>query len=139
MLARFFRRGNDDPANSGALNDLVFLLIIYFIIIAGFNINKGFLMNLPDRDKPRIVQKEELLRVSLAADGSLYHNGKVLTVEGLEKEVKAQLSEYPNTTLVLMIHPDTPYQKVVDVIHSVRILKIENFSFLMEEPGGAMP
>jgi biopolymer transport protein ExbD len=134
LLSRFFRRKPDDPSNSGALNDLSFLLIVYFIVIAGFNINKGFLLNLPDKEKPRIVQKEEILRVNLAADGSLNRNGAPVTLEALEKDVKSQLAEYPNTTLVLMIHPDTPYQKVVDVIHSVRVLHVENFSFIMEEP-----
>lgn len=132
-IFRFFRRKPDDSSSAGALNDLSFLLIIYFIVIAGFNINKGFLMNLPDRDKPRVVQKEEILRIRLAADGTLYSGEEPLTSPILEKKISEQLGQYPNSTVVLMIHPDTPYQEVVNVIHMVRVLHVENFSFLTEE------
>ena len=47
MIKRLTRRNLEDAGSSGPLNDLSFLLIIFFIVIAGFNVNKGFLLNLP--------------------------------------------------------------------------------------------
>jgi len=125
------RRVPDDPGNSGSLNDLSFLLIIFFLVIAGFNINKGFLMNLPDRDRPRVVQTEELLRCSLGPDGSLSLGGKAVTEEELRGEIKAMREKFPNMTFLLEIDPETPYHRVVYVIHEIRVLKVENFSFRM--------
>ena len=52
MIKRPPRRNIEDSSSSGALNDLSFLLIIFFIVIAGFNVNKGFLLNLPSKEKP---------------------------------------------------------------------------------------
>ena len=51
MIKRFVRHNVEDAGSSGSLNDLSFLLIIFFIVIAGFNVNKGFLLNLPSKEK----------------------------------------------------------------------------------------
>lgn len=122
-----------DPGSAGSLNDLSFLLIIFFIVIAGFNVTKGFLMRLPDTDTPRIVQKQDLLRCSLNDDGSILSDGITITRDTLEEEIKQRLATHPNMTFVLAIAPETPYQKVIDVIYTVRKLNVENFSFRMEE------
>ena len=39
-------------------------------------------------------------------------------------------------TFLLTINPETPYQRVVDVISTIRQLEVENFSFRMEDSTG---
>ncbi|HNQ97319.1 MAG TPA: biopolymer transporter ExbD [Treponemataceae bacterium] len=125
------RREVDDPSNSGTLNDLSFLLIIFFIVIAGFNVNKGFLMTLPDKERPRIVQTDELMRCVLDAEGTLLVDGQAVTMEELDSKAQEMKGKYPNMTFLLTIHPDAPYRQVIGVIHEIRALDIENFSFKM--------
>ncbi len=131
MLRLMKKRQPDDPANSGALNDLSFILIIFFIVIAGFNINKGFLMNLPDREKPRVVKTEELIVATLDAGGNLFMEGVAVSAEDLRRETERISREFPNCTFLLQIHPDSSYQSVISVIHDIRKLDVENFSFRM--------
>ncbi len=127
------RREPDDPSNSGSLNDLSFLLIIFFIVIAGFNVNKGFLLTLPDREKARVVRTQELMKCSVSATGAISMDGAEVDVPTLRLRSSERLSEYPNMTFLLEVHPDAPYGSVISVIHEVRALKIENFSFRMSE------
>ena len=77
MINRFFKRDVADPGSQGSLQDLSFLLIIFFIVIAGFNVNKGFLLNLPSKEKPRVVHQEDLIRCNLNKNEELVLNGKV--------------------------------------------------------------
>lgn len=135
MIRLMKKRQPDDPANSGALNDLSFILIIFFIVIAGFNINKGFLMNLPDREKPRVVRTEELLVATLDAGGNLSMDGVPVSAEDLRQETERIKQAYPNCTFLLQIHPDANYQSVISVIHDIRTLDVENFSFRMTGGG----
>lgn len=128
------RRSPDDPADSGALNDISFILIIFFIVIAGFTINKGFLMNLPDKEKPRVVKTEDLLVCNLDASGILSIAGTRVTAGELRRETEALQETRPNLTFLLQIHPDAEYQSVIEVIHEIRTLDVENFSFRMVEP-----
>lgn len=131
MIKRFVRHKVDDAGSSGSLNDLSFLLIIFFIVIAGFNVNKGFLLNLPSKDKPIVVNTQDILKCSLAADGKLFLDGNEIEVEELAKTVSEKLVTWPNMTFLLTIDPDASYQNVVDVISVIRKLKVENFSFRM--------
>jgi biopolymer transport protein ExbD len=121
----------NDPM--GALNDLSFLLIIYFLVIAGFNTNRGFLLNLPSRDKPRIVQKEDLLKLALSREGEISLNGEPVTGEELDALLTQNLKAHPNMTVFLSLDPEVPYQKFVDAIGTIREKRVENFSFAMAE------
>ena len=123
----------DDSSSSGALNDLSFLLIIFFIVIAGFNVNKGFLLNLPVKDKPRIVKTDDLMKCRLTPDGAILVDNKRLTLDELRTAIAEKKAEWPNMTFLLLIDSETEYQRVVDIIYEIKQLKIENFSFRMED------
>lgn len=132
MIKRFVRHDVEDAGSSGSLNDLSFLLIIFFIVIAGFNVNKGFLLNLPSKDKPIIVNTEDIIKCTLKADGTILMDGKNILMEDLSCKIEEKLKKWPNMTFLLTISSETPYQNVVDVISTVRRLKVENFSFRMD-------
>ncbi len=132
MIGILTRRNLEDAGSSGSLNDLSFLLIIFFIVIAGFNVNKGFLLDLPSKNKPVIVHNQDILKCSLKADGTVFMDGNAVKIEDLSMKIEEKLKKWPNMTFFLAISPEAPYQKVVDVIMTVRRLKVENFSFKME-------
>lgn len=136
MIKRFVRHNVEDAGSSGSLNDLSFLLIIFFIVIAGFNVNKGFLLNLPSKEKPILVNNEDILKCTLSAEGKLSLDGKEIALEELSEKIQWKLKSFPNMTFLLTINPQTPYQKVVDVISTIRQLEVENFSFRMEDSTG---
>ena len=133
MIKRFMKHAPDDSSSSGALNDLSFLLIIFFIVIAGFNVNKGFLLNLSVKDKPRIVKTDDLMKCRLTADGNILVDNRQLTLEELRTSIQEKKAEWPNMTFLLLIDSETEYQKVVDIIYEIKQQKVENFSFRMED------
>lgn len=122
-----------EDTSSGSLQDLSFLLIVFFIVIAGFNVNKGFVLNLPSKEKPKVVQQNDLIKARLNADGTLILSGKNASLEELCTALQEKQKEWPNMTFLLSIDPETPYQNVVDVIYEIRNLNIENFCFKMED------
>ena len=132
MIRRQPRRNVEDSSSSGALNDLSFLLIIFFIVIAGFNVNKGFLLNLPSKDKPIVVNTNDILKCELDESGALFIDGQEIKIEALSEKISAKLKKQPNMTFLLTINPETHYQKVIDVVSTIRKLKVENFSFRMK-------
>ena len=133
-LVRRKRRTYEDTA---ALSDLAFLLIIYFIVIAGFNINKGFLMNLPAKDSTRFVLKDDLLRFSLDGTGRLLHQGEAVDLSSAEADIRRLAVNHPNLAIVLTVHPEAPWQKVVSFVELAQKLQIESFSFTLESGGGS--
>ena len=94
--------------------------------------NKGFLLNLPSKEKPRVVHQEDLIRCNLNKNEELVLNGKVVSIDELSKFVSEKKKLWPNLIFLLLINPDATYQSVIDVIYMVRQQKVENFSFRME-------
>ena len=120
-------------ADSGALSDLAFLLIIFFIVIAVFNVNKGFLLGLPQKGSTKIVNVEDIIKVILTKDNELIYNDHNVRLNEIEKIVKERLEVKPNMTFLLKINPEARYQDVVNVVDSILTLNVDNFSFSMIE------
>ncbi|MBN2442770.1 MAG: biopolymer transporter ExbD [Spirochaetales bacterium] len=133
MTIRRKKKKLPDIANSGVLSDIAFLLIIFFIVIAVFNVNKGFLLLLPKKDSTKIVNVKDIIKVQLLENDRIILDNAEIMLPDLETTVKDNLLAYPNMTLLLSIHPEVPYQQVVRIVDIVRKLKVENFSFSMME------
>jgi biopolymer transport protein ExbD len=131
---QFRRRERQGIENSSALSDLAFLLIIYFIVIAGFNMNRGFLMNLPARDSVRFVLRDDLLRFELNAAGDILYQNRVVDTKAAEREIRSAIAARPNLALVLRVSPDAPWQRVVSFVELAQNLEVDSFSFTMEKP-----
>jgi biopolymer transport protein ExbD len=129
-LSRKKRPGAD---GSSASSDIAFLLIIYFIVIAGFNVNKGFLMNLPAKDSSRLILKEDLLRFELDDAGSIIFQGNAVARVEAERIIKTGINSNPNIAVILTISPDAPWQQVVSFVESAQKLQVDSFSFTMKE------
>jgi biopolymer transport protein ExbD len=128
-LKRRTRRGFSD---SSASSDIAFLLIIYFIVIAGFNINKGFLMNLPAKDSTRLILRDDLLRFELDGRGDVIFQDQKRDLAFAEREIRRASAGNPNLAILLSIDPASPWQHVVSFVELAQDLKIDSFSFSMK-------
>ena len=114
-------------------NDMAFLLIIYFIVIAGFNINTGFLMNLPAKDSTRLILREELLRFEMDEEDTITYDGQPVDFEETQKIISSALAGNPNIAVLLTINRNTRWQRVVSFVEVAQALQIDSFSFAMQK------
>jgi biopolymer transport protein ExbD len=128
-------RRNKRPGilESSAASDLAFLLIIYFIVIAGFNINKGFLVNLPAKDSKRMILKEDLLRFSLDEDGYLTFEDELIGIPEAGNLIRSARDANPGIAVMLTIDPRAKWQRVVAFVELAQQQRIEAFSFSMKK------
>jgi biopolymer transport protein ExbD len=118
---------------TAAASDLAFLLIIYFIVIAGFNINKGYLLNLPAKDSTRMILRDDLMRFEMDESGNLIHDSQIVTIRDARRLVASAQSNNPNIALMLTIDPQAQWQEVVSFIEVAQQQKIDSFSFTMKK------
>jgi len=114
-----------------AASDLAFLLIIYFLVIAGFNVNIGFLVNLPARDSTRLIASEDLLRFELNAAGHIVHAQDILDISQARTAMYAARRANPDIAVILTIDSQARWQNVVSFVELAQDLQIEAFSFSM--------
>jgi biopolymer transport protein ExbD len=118
---------------TSASSDMAFLLIIYFLVIAGFNVNTGFLMNLPGKDSTRLIFKDDLLRFEIDGAGNISHNEETLSIKATERLISSAQAGNPNISVILSIDPQTQWQPIVSFVELAQDLKIESFSFSMKK------
>jgi biopolymer transport protein ExbD len=127
------RREKSKAEETSASSDVAFLLIIYFLVIAGFNINQGFLMNLPAKDSTRLILKDDLMRFDMEANGALFYQGAQLSLNEAERDIRSAVAGHPNLAVVLSIDGKAPWQQVVLFVELAQKLNVDSFSFNMKD------
>jgi len=127
------RRPKIGFSDSSASSDIAFLLIIYFIVIAGFNVNKGFLINLPAKDSKRLILKDDLLRFEMDDDGNLIFEDKIVNIDRAKTIVRDAQAQNPNVALIITIGAKAHWQNVVEFVELAQDMKIDSFSFSMKK------
>ena len=112
-------------------SDLAFLLIIYFIVIAGLNINMGFLINLPARDSARLIASEDLLRFEMDGEGRLLHGEGWIGMPEARALIAGAQAANPDIAVILTIDPRARWQEVVSFVEIAQSQMVEAFSFTM--------
>jgi len=116
-----------------AASDLAFLLIIYFLVIAGFNINKGYIMNLPAKDSTRMIMRDDLLRFEMTEKGEIVHADEIIPVNRAKSIIGSAQRENPNISVIITIDSHAAWQNVVHFVEIAQDLQIDSFSFSMKK------
>ena len=127
------RRNKHGFLDSSSASDVAFLLIIYFIVIAGFNVNKGFLMNLPAKDSTRLILSDDLLRFEMGGEGEIIYMGENIDIPGAKDLIRAAQINNPNIAVIITIDGQAQWQKVVSFVELAQDMKIDSFSFSMKK------
>jgi len=121
-----------------AASDLAFLLIIYFLVIAGFNVTSGFIVTLPAKDSVRIIQSEELLRFEMNPSGEIIFSGNSISLSSARSLIITSRAYNPDIAVILAVDSRTSWQNVVSFVELAHDLNIEAFSFSMIKPSSGI-
>ena len=122
--------------NLTPLIDVVFLLLIFFMVSTSFNRESEIVVDLPEASSEQPKSPVEPVQVTIDADGLLYINNQQLVNTQLNT-VKAALNKVSegNTDLPLIIVADgqAPHQAVVTVMDAARQLGIVHLSIATKQ------
>jgi len=130
---RLLRRKKTGFLETCAASDLAFLLIIYFLVIAGFNINKGFILNLPGKDSTRMILREELIRFDMDAQGGIIYGEEVISISHARNVIQTAQKANPNIAVIITIDENAIWQNVVYFVELAQDLQVDAFSFSMKK------
>ncbi|HBR15462.1 MAG TPA: hypothetical protein DD723_07970 [Candidatus Omnitrophica bacterium] len=107
------------------LIDVMFLLLIFFMLSSSFTFQSGINVKLPKAVTSDVIKEENLI-VTITSEDVLYLNGKISTLKELTKE----LSEPSNKERLLLIKADrrASVGRIVDVWDLCRNLGIERIN-----------
>jgi biopolymer transport protein ExbD len=123
--------------NLTPLIDVVFLLLIFFMVTTTFTKESRLTVDLPEAQGVAQEQQKEQLEITIAADGKYAVNGKAL-VNSKPEVLKAALVELSggDSSLPLVITADalTPHQAVVTAMDVAGQLRFIHLSITTQQP-----
>ena len=134
-----FRRqkGNDVGVNLTPLIDVVFLLLIFFMVSTTFKKESQLKLNLPEADGEPVTTEVQQIEVVVSADGDYAVNSQGLVNNSLEtlkaaiKEVAAGSDGLP---VIIAADAQAPHETVVRVMDAAGQLGFVNLSITTRKP-----
>ena len=133
-----FRKDKPNPVNLDItpLIDVVFLLLIFFMVSTTFEHNSEINISLPTSSKEVTEAKPDAINISLDAEGNVYINDKALinaqleTIKNALSEALVGMNEPP---IIINADANATHQSVVKVMDAARQLGLVKITFATKE------
>lgn len=133
------RRKQEVSVNLTPLIDVVFLLLIFFMVSTSFNRETQIKLELPEASGDPLETQPELIEISVDSEGRYFVNAKPIINTQLETLIKAiNIVGKGNKDLPVVISADAsaPYQSVVTAMDASRKSGYFNFTMATRKPKG---
>ncbi len=131
------QRTEDEGINLTPLIDVVFLLLIFFMVSTTFTKRTQLSVDLPEATGEQNSELPKQIEIMIAADGSYAVNDQVLVNNKIEtlKSAIDKLSEGNNKVpLVITADAKTPHQSVVQAMDAAGQLGFAHLSITTRQP-----
>jgi len=102
------------------LIDIVFLLLIFFVVTTTFSQETGVVVQKPKATRSDFIPKENLI-IAVTREGQIYMEKENLSLKEVRAKVRKRLAKYPKTTVIIMPDKETLTGILVDVLDECKI------------------
>lgn len=123
--------------NLTPLIDVVFLLLIFFMVTTTFSRNTNLLINLPEAEGQPTQTVPEQIEVTVAAGGSYSVNGRSLVnneTETLQRAIIEISDDDRSLPLIITADANSTHQSVVSAMDAVGQLGFNRISIATRQP-----
>ncbi|MBV1909487.1 MAG: biopolymer transporter ExbD [Kangiellaceae bacterium] len=126
----FFRQKKQEiTVNLTPLIDVVFLLLIFFMVSTSFTRETQIELELPKASVEPLETKPESLEISVDKEGRYFVDGKGLVNESIETlmlALKPSIEANKEISVIISADANTPYQSVVTAMDATSQLGVVN-------------
>ena len=122
--------------NLTPLIDVVFLLLIFFMVSTTFDRHAKLKVQLPEAEAKALQQVKDPVVLSIDAKGKYYINDRQVVntqLDTLKAALQKTVKDNPNVTLLLRADGRTPHQSVVRAMDAASQLGITKLSIATVE------
>ncbi len=116
------------------LIDIVFLLLVFFMLTAHFVKDQSLDISLPEAESAKSLDKEEALKIVLDNSGHVLINKKHIAPSDLDKVIKAMLQGRTNKQVILHGDEISELGLTVKVMDAARKAGAESLDIITEQP-----
>jgi len=121
-MTRRRRTADDATINLTPMIDVVFLLVIFFMVGARFGEAEGRIqVNVPGVGELRSMAREPDERlVEISGDGRVVLDNQVVSLEQLAQQIRYDFQQYPQIRVAVRGDGEASFQKIAEVLQVIR-------------------
>ena len=123
-MRRAFGRGRDEDSGEGPnltpMLDVVFIMLIFFIVVASFIKEAGVEVNRPDDNQPDNPEDSTSILVEVASDNQIWMENRRVDIRAVRANIQRLLAEDPEAPVTIKVEKGAEAGIVVDVADAAR-------------------
>jgi len=131
------RRHADEEAeiNITPMLDIVFIMLIFFIVTTSFVKEQGLEVSRPSSAPPKEIKQDKGPIVVKINSGSLISvKGRILEPGAVQANLERERAEKPASPLIVAAHPDADTEALVTILDAAKAVGIESVSVATGTP-----
>jgi biopolymer transport protein ExbD len=121
------RQKKEANIDIGPLMDMVFILLIFFVVTSTFTRETGVEVTKPQAQTASQLEKENIL-IAITRDGSIHIDERQVDLAGLSDVLKGIIAKNPEREAVLIADKEAITGKLVSVIDACTLAGVKKVS-----------
>ncbi len=118
----------------GPLIDMVFILLIFFIITTNFNRQTGVDVTKP-KSASAISQGAKTIMIGITTEGSVHLYGRQVSMDRLGMIIGQEVTKAPETSIIIVADKDASIGKAIEVMDRCTIAGAAKVSIAADQEG----
>nr|WP_232848361.1 biopolymer transporter ExbD [Bowmanella yangjiangensis] len=131
MKKKHNRETEDANIDMTPMLDIVFIMLIFFIVTTSFVKEKGLIVNRPD-DAQKSNKPSKNVSIKIDANGFVYMNGRQIDIERVEANIQSFLAENITENAVIQADKETKHGVVVSVLDQAARAGLPKLSVMVD-------
>ena len=107
--------------------DIVFIMLIFFIVTTSFVKEQGLEVSRPSNAPPKEVKKDKgPIVVKIDSSSLISAKGRVLEPGAVQANLEREKAEKPDSPLIVAAHPEADTEALVTILDAARAVGIES-------------
>jgi biopolymer transport protein ExbD len=122
-MARRHRHGGEEEEaeiNMTPMLDMVFILLIFFIVTTSFVHPTGISVSRPSNAPTQTKKQNKVILIQIGNNGSITMDGRTVDPSAVEANVEREMATKPNATVVVVSGKQSHAGNLVTVIDQAR-------------------
>jgi len=103
-----------------ALPDIVFLLLIFFLVTTTIDMDKGLSLVLPAQGEQTEVSKKNISNLLVNATGQILLDEEPVPLSDLQARIEQKIAQNENLIVSVQTASQTKYSRYIDVLDEVK-------------------
>ncbi len=128
-MRRRHHKYEEADINITPLLDIVFIMLIFFIVTTSFVKERGLEVSRPSNTPPKEIKKNKgPIVIRIDANGNISLKGRVLENKAVQANLEREKAEKPTSPLIIAAHPDADTNSLVTVLDAAEAVGVASVS-----------